>query len=152
MQWKVKDYVFVCKYKHKRAMHDPETNFLSNEDAYLSEKAVWCPREISVHPTSPVLTWQRGHLEQRGTCLWINSRKAPQRRYLFQISPNVPSRHRSHNRSNHNTHSMWPQRGSTQPAWNCQRYPTYCFSCPFVFSKNRRWTRQSLSLVRLQCP
>ena len=25
MQWNVKDYVFVCKYTHKRAMHDPET-------------------------------------------------------------------------------------------------------------------------------
>ena len=24
MQGKVKDYVFVCKYKHKRVMHDPD--------------------------------------------------------------------------------------------------------------------------------
>ena len=30
MQWKVKDYIFVCKYKHKRAIHDPETHSLSN--------------------------------------------------------------------------------------------------------------------------
>ena len=31
MQWNVKDYVFVCKYKHKRAMRDPETRRIQGD-------------------------------------------------------------------------------------------------------------------------